>query len=122
MQEQIVAKTLAISVTQYVWLREGEVNSLNNLKKRGLIDEYCYSQVQRRHLTDAIKDAFFGENDQTFMIPNFHGEGWLIFDDRRFIAKVHNEENAKRILAALKLYRQREQPKLKVQESQHAAA
>jgi len=109
MQEQIVAKALTISATQYVWVNGGEVNSINRLRDSGLLRGDCYGSVQHRHLTDEIKSCFFGENPVTFSIENFHGEGWLIFDDRQFITKVHNLDNAKRVVAALKLLRESEQ-------------
>jgi hypothetical protein len=109
MQEQIVAKTLTISATQYVWLNGGEVNSINKLRDRGLLKPDCFGSVQHWHLTDQIKTVFFVENDRTFMIENFHGEGWLIFDDRQYITKVYNQDNAKRVVAALKLLHQQEQ-------------
>lgn len=109
LQELIVAKVLTISVTQFVWVNGGETNSINNLRNRGLLEGDCYGSVQHRHLTDRIKTAFFTENDRTFMIGNFHGEGWLIFDDRQFITKVYNEDNARRVVAALKFFRQSEQ-------------
>jgi hypothetical protein len=111
MQEQIVAKTLVISATQFVWLNRGEVNSLNNLRERNLVQGDCWGSIQHRHLTDRIKEIFFTENDQIFMIPNFHDEGWLIFDDRQYITKVHNEINAKRVVGALKLLRLHEAAK-----------
>jgi hypothetical protein len=109
LQELIVAKLLTISATQYVWVNGGETNSINNLRNRGLLQGDCYGSIQHRHLTERIKLAFFSENDRTFMIGNFHGEGWLIFDDRQFITKVYNEANARRVVAALKFFRQSEQ-------------
>jgi hypothetical protein len=109
LQERIVAKALTISATQFVWVNGGEVNSINNLRERGLLQGDCYGSLQHRHLTDRIKTVFFGENDQTFMIDNFHGEGWLIFDSREFVTKVYNEANARRVVAALKYLRQLEQ-------------
>ena len=39
------------------------------------------------------------------MIPNFHGEGWLIFHDRRYICKVYQEDDAKLVVQALKDHR-----------------
>ena len=107
-QMRMVAKVLTISATQFVWLNGGEVNSLNNLRERGLVQGDCFGSLQHRHLTEEIKAAFFGENDQTFMIENFHGEGWLIFDDRRYVTKVYNHDDAKRVVTALALLRQYE--------------
>lgn len=109
LQEQIVAKVLTIGATEYVWCRAGEVNSVHRLRELGLLKDDCWGSVQHRHLTDRIKEVFFGENGVTFKIPNFHGEGWLIFDDRRYITKVYNEANADRVVAGLKLLRQMEQ-------------
>jgi hypothetical protein len=108
MQEQIVAKVLTISATQHVFTRQGEVNSVNKLRERGLLTADCWGSVQHRHLTDRIKTVFFVENDHTFMIENFHGEGWLIFDDRQYITKVYNQGNAKRVVTAMKLLREHE--------------
>ncbi|MEH2517392.1 hypothetical protein V1279_002965 [Bradyrhizobium sp. AZCC 1610] len=108
MQEQIVAKVLTIGATDFVWCKAGEVNSIKNLRDRELLKGDCWGAVQHRHLTDRIKTIFWVENPVTFMIPNFHGEGWLIFDDRRYITKVYNEDNAKRVVSALKLLRQTE--------------
>ncbi|WFU52222.1 hypothetical protein QA639_21175 [Bradyrhizobium pachyrhizi] len=101
LQEQIIAKVLTIGATEFVWLRDGEVNSLNSLKAKNLIDQHAYGSIQQRHLTDAIKRAFWQENPQTFMMPNFHGAGWLIFDGKRYICKVYNEADAKRVVAGL---------------------
>jgi hypothetical protein len=109
LQERIVAKALTISATQFVWVNGGEVNSINSLRERGLLQGDCYGSLQHRHLTDRVKTVFFGENDQTFMIENFHGEGWLIFDSRQFITKVYNEANARRVVSGLKYLRQFEQ-------------
>lgn len=102
MQEQMVAKVLTIPATSHVWLREGEVNSLNHLKAKCLIKEDAYGSIQHRHLTQAVKDVFWQENDETFMIANFHGEGWLIFDSRRYLCKVYDQADAKRVVKALK--------------------
>lgn len=103
LQELIVAKTLTISATQHIFTRSGEVNSVHSLRERGLLSADCWGAVQPRHLTEEIKELFYSENSPTFMIPNFHGEGWLIFDERRYITKVYNEDDAKRVVSALKL-------------------
>jgi hypothetical protein len=108
LQEQIVAKTLTIPTTSFVWCRGGEVNAVNNLRNRCLVKSDCYGSVQPYHLTDAVKSAFFSENDPVFAIENFHGEGWLIFDDRKYLTKVHDKDNAKRIVAAMTLLRETE--------------
>jgi hypothetical protein len=109
MQERIVAKTLTISSTQFVWCNAGEVNSVNNLRERCLLKADCWGSVQPRHLTDEIRRIFFAENPRTFKIENFHSEGWLIFDDSQYITKVYNEDNAKRVVKALKVLRESEQ-------------
>ncbi|MFL5239270.1 MAG: hypothetical protein ACJ8EL_17085, partial [Rhizomicrobium sp.] len=83
-------------------------STINNLRQRGLLKDDCRGSVQHRHLTDQMKSTFFGENDETFMIENFHGEGWLIFDDRQYITKVYNNDNAKRVVTAMKFLRQHE--------------
>jgi hypothetical protein len=108
MQEQIVAKVLTISAVNYVWVNGGEVNSVNRLREAGLLQGDCFGSIQHRHLTDRIKTIFWVENPVTFKIPNFHGEGWLIFDDRRYITKVYAEDDANRVVDALKLLRAQE--------------
>ncbi|GAA0005255.1 hypothetical protein [Bradyrhizobium elkanii] len=108
LQEQIVAKVLTLHATNFVWLREGEVNSLNSMKAKQLIDQHAYGCIQQRHLTDQIKSVFWRENPRTFMMHNFHGEGWLIFDDKRYVCKVYAEADAKRVVEGLKLLRVQE--------------
>lgn len=102
LQEQIIAKVLTLHATNYVWLREGEVNSLNSLKAKNLIDQHAYGSIQPRHLNDEVKAVFWRENPRTFKMANFHGEGWLIFDDKRYICKVYNEVDATRVVEGLK--------------------
>jgi hypothetical protein len=108
LQMRMAAKLLTISATQFVWPKGGEINSLNNLRKRGLVQGDCFGGLQHRHLTEEIKAAFFGENNQTFMIENFHDVGWLIFDDRRYVTNVYSHDDAKRVVTALALLRQYE--------------
>lgn len=108
LQEAIVAKVLTISATQHVFLRAGEVNSINPLRENGMLAPDCWGAVQHRHLTERIKTVFFADNHQTFKIPNFHGEGWLIFDDRRYITKIYDENDADRVVLALQSLRQLE--------------
>src|SRR5205823_3903967 len=46
MQEQLVAKVLTLSAVDYVHCRAGEVNSVNNLRDRGLLKGDCWGAVQ----------------------------------------------------------------------------
>lgn len=103
LQEQMIAKVLTLTTSDYVWVNNGEVHSLNNLKGKGLVVGDCYGSLQIRHLTDQVKLAFFTENEPTFMIRNFHGEGWLIFDNKQYVCKVHHEPAARRVVEALRL-------------------
>lgn len=103
LQEQMIAKVLTLDTTNYVWVNNGEVNSLNNMKAKGLVTGDCYGSLQIRHLTERVKTVFFAENDSTFMIRNFHGEGWLIFDAKQHVCKVYKEPAARRVVEALKL-------------------
>jgi hypothetical protein len=103
LQERMIAKVLTLDTTNYVWVNNGEVNSLNNMKAKGLVVGDCYGSLQIRHLTERVKNVFFLENEPTFMIQNFHGEGWLIFDARRYVCKVYKEPDARRVVEALKL-------------------
>jgi hypothetical protein len=103
LQEQMIAKVLTLTTTDYVWVANGEVHSLNNLKAKGFVVGDAYGSLQIRHLTERLKIVFFAENDSTFMIRNFHGEGWLIFDNKQYVCKVYKEPDAKRVVGALKL-------------------
>lgn len=103
LQEQMIAKVLTLTTSDYVWVNNGEVHSLNNLKAKGLVVGDCYGSLQIRHLTERVKNVFFLENDSTFMIRNFHGEGWLIFDAKQYVCKVYPEPAARRVVEALKL-------------------
>jgi hypothetical protein len=104
MQEQMIAKVISLnSTTNYVWVNNGEVHSLNNLKTKGFVVGDAYGSLQIRHLTERVKIVFFGENDPTFMIRNFHGEGWLIFDNKQYVCKVYQEAAARRVVEALRL-------------------
>ena len=108
LQEQIVGTTLSISATEFVWLNAGKINSLNRLKELELVDQHCYGQVQHRHLKPELTTAFFNENGETFAIESLRDIGWLIFDDRKIVAKTKTEDDAKRVVTALKLLRNQE--------------
>ena len=103
LQEQMIAKVLTLDTTNYVWVSNGEVHSLNNMKAKGFVTGDCYGSLQIRHLTERVKTVFFAENDSTFMIRNFHGEGWLIFDAKQYVCKVYKEPAARRVVEALRL-------------------
>ncbi|TYO65445.1 hypothetical protein FXV83_16045 [Bradyrhizobium hipponense] len=108
LQERIIARILAMSVSTSLYLREGHVNSLNNLKKKGFIDEHAYTMIQTHHLTPAGKTAFFADNDEVFAIEDIYDNCWIIFEDRKVIAQPRSEANAQRIVQALKALRAQE--------------
>jgi hypothetical protein len=108
LQERIVARVLAMPA-QTLYLREGHVNSLNHMIKRGLIDKHCYSMVQYHHLTPELKSTFFADNGEVFAIKDIYDNCWIIFEDREAIAQPRSEDAAKRIVQALKALRQQEQ-------------
>lgn len=108
LQERIVARVLAMPVTQTLYLREGHVSSLNNLKDKGFIDEHCYSMVQTHHLTERVKTVFFIENGDVFAIEDIYDNCWIVFEDRKVVAQPRSEANAQRIVAALKVLRNQE--------------
>jgi len=104
LQERIVARVLA-EPAQTLYLREGHVNSTNNMIKKGLIDEHCYTMLQYGHLKPELKSLFFGENPEVFAIQDIYDNCWIIFEDREVIAKPRSEGGAKRIVKALKALR-----------------
>ena len=106
--EQIVGTTLSISATEYVWLSCGQINSLNRLKELEMVDQRCYGQVQPRHLKPELITTFFSENGEVFAIESLRAICWLVFDNRKIIARAKDEDDAKRVVAAMKLLRQHE--------------
>jgi hypothetical protein len=58
LQERIIARVLA-EPAQTLCLREGDVNSTNNMIEKGLIDRHPYSMLQHHHLTHEVKSLFF---------------------------------------------------------------
>lgn len=108
LQERIVARVLA-EPAQTLYLREGHVNSTNNMIEKGLVDKYCYTMLQHCHLTPEVKTIFFSENDPVFAVEDIYDNCWIIFEDRQVVAKPRSEDAAKRIVSALKLLRTTEQ-------------
>jgi hypothetical protein len=108
LQERIIARLLSMPVTQTLYLKDGHVNSINNMKKKGFLDEHAFCCLQTQHLTDAGRTAFFFEHGDVFAIEDIYDNCWIIFEDRKVIAKPRNEANAKRIVAALKVLRNQE--------------
>lgn len=101
LQERIVARVLA-EPANTLYLRDGHVNSTNKLIEKGLIDRHCYTMLQYAHLTPEVKSLFFSENEPVFAIEDIYDNCWIVFEDRKVIAKPRSEENARRIVAALK--------------------
>lgn len=104
LQERIVARVLA-EPAQTLYLREGHVNSTRNMIEKGLIDRHCYMMLQSAHLTPEVKSIFFQENGDVFAIEDIYDNCWIIFEDRKVIAKPRSEANANRIVQALKALR-----------------
>jgi hypothetical protein len=109
LQERILARVISMSVSETLYLTDGHVNSLNNLKRKGFIDPNAYSWLNTFQVTEAGKTAFFSDNGEVFAIQDIYDNSWIIFEDRKVIAKPRNEENANRIVAALKALRSQEQ-------------
>jgi hypothetical protein len=107
LQERMIARVVA-EPAQTLYLREGHVNSVNNLINKGLIDRHCYTMLQHGHLTPEAKSTFFSENDDVFAIEDIYDNCCIIFEDRRAIATPRSEANAKRIVEALKVLRYEE--------------
>ncbi|MCA1379479.1 hypothetical protein I6F34_01420 [Bradyrhizobium sp. BRP05] len=101
LQERIIARVLA-EPAQTLYLREGHVHSTRNMIEKGLIDRHCYTMLQHGHLTPEVKSIFFQENDDVFAIEDIYDNCWIIFEDRKVIAKPRSEANANRIVTALK--------------------
>lgn len=102
LQERIVARVLSDPMNT-LYLSKGQVASAQSLISKGLLTKYCYaSMVQSQHLTPEIKTIFFAENDEVFAIQDVYDNCWIIFEDRKVVAKPRLEENAKRIVKALK--------------------
>jgi len=101
LQERIIARVLA-EPAHTLYLREGHVNSTNNMIHKGLIDRHCYTMLQHCHLSAEVKTLFFAENDPVFAIEDIYDNCWIIFEDRKVIAKPRCEAAAKRIVKALK--------------------
>ncbi|WP_396604829.1 hypothetical protein ACFLEY_22140 [Bradyrhizobium sp. YCK136] len=102
LQERIVARVLAMSVNETLYLSKGHLHSARSLKEQGFLDRNCWGMVQTQHLTDSVNTTFFAENGDVFAIEDIYDNCWIIFEDRKVIAKPRNEANAKRIVAALK--------------------
>ena len=66
LQERILARVISMSVSETLYLCEGHVNSVNNLKKKGFIDPNAYSWLNTFHVTEAGKSAFFSNHELVF--------------------------------------------------------
>lgn len=108
LQERIIARVLA-EPAQTLYLRDGHVHSTRNMIEKGWIDRHCYSMLQHGHLTPEVKSIFFQDNDDVFAIEDIYDNCWIIFEDRKVIARPRNEQAANRIVKALKLLREQEQ-------------
>lgn len=109
LQERIIARVLSMPVTQTLYLKDGHVNSLNNLKSKGYVDQNAHFWLQTHHLTERGKNVFFMENGPVFAVEDIYDNCWIVFEDRKVIAHPRTVENANRIVAALKSLRQLEQ-------------
>ena len=107
LQERIIARVLS-DPAQTLYLREGHVNSTNNMIEKGLISRHCYTMLQNHHLTREVKAIFFQENAEVFAIEDIYDNCWIVFEDREVVAKPRSEEAAHRIVQALKLLRKSE--------------
>jgi hypothetical protein len=90
LQERIIARVLA-EPAQTQYLRDGHVRSTQNLIAKELIDRHCYMMLQHGHLTPEVKSIFFQENDDVFAIEDIYDNCWIIFEDRKVIAKPRND-------------------------------
>ncbi|MGJ4953128.1 hypothetical protein [Bradyrhizobium sp. HKCCYLS20291] len=108
LQKRIMARAIAQSASETLYLREGHIASCKSLIKKGFIDQHCYTMVQTHHVTPEGKAAFFAEHGDVFAIHDIYDNCWIIFEDRKVIAKPRSEENAQRIVAALKVLREQE--------------
>jgi hypothetical protein len=98
LQEAMVATVLA-GKGGSLYLEGGEVNSANNLRKRGLItDGYMF---QHTRFTQQLLDTFWGENNRTFYLQGLRHTGWLIFHDRELLAKASTREKAATVAMAV---------------------
>jgi hypothetical protein len=107
MQERMIARVLAFPA-QTLYLREGHVNSVNNMIAKELVDRHCYTMLQYGHLTPRVKSIFFADNGEVFAIEDPYDNCWLVFEDREMITAPRSEEKASRIVKALKALRAQE--------------
>jgi hypothetical protein len=114
LQERILARAISMPVSEQLYLREGHVNSLNNLKKKGFINPNVYSWLNCFDVTQAGKSAFFGCHDPVFAIQDIYDNCWIIFEDREVIAKPRSEEHAKRIVKGILALRNIAEPMLRM--------
>jgi hypothetical protein len=103
LQEQIVARVLAIGASEYVWLQKGHIHSMNNLKQKGLVTENAWTCLQRHHLTENLRSLFWADNDIAFAIEDLYGHRYMIFYKHGFIGEAKHLHDAKRLVSGLKL-------------------
>ncbi|WP_315768524.1 MULTISPECIES: hypothetical protein [unclassified Bradyrhizobium] len=108
LQNRIMARAISQSVSETIYLRKGHFPATRSLIEKGFLDPNCYGMVQTQHVTPEGKTAFFTEHGDVFAIEDIYDNCWIVFEDRKVIAKPRSEENARRIVAALKVLRQEE--------------
>ncbi|WP_316207487.1 hypothetical protein [Bradyrhizobium sp. SZCCHNR3118] len=113
MQERMLGRVIAFHA-QTLYLREGQVNSVRNLIKKGIVDEHCYLSIHYGQITPLGRDTFFGENDPVFAVEDPYDHCWLVFEDREMIAAPRSQESADRIVKALMHLRQEERQAQKI--------
>ncbi|WP_316200989.1 MULTISPECIES: hypothetical protein [unclassified Bradyrhizobium] len=108
LQRRIMARAISQSVSETIYLRKGHFPATRSLIEKGFLDQHAYGMIQTQHVTPEGKAAFFTEHGDVFAIQDIYDNYWIIFEDRKVIAKPRSEENAKRIVTALKVLRQQE--------------
>lgn len=108
-----MARAISQSVSETIYLRKGHFPSTRSLIEKGFLDPHCYGMIQTQHVTPEAKTAFFAEHGDVFAIQDIYDNCWIIFEDRKVIAKPRSEENARRIVAALLTLRAKEQQEQK---------
>jgi hypothetical protein len=104
LQERMIARLMA-HPADTLYLREGSVHSVNNLKAKNLIDPHCYTMLHYGYLTPEIKSIFWSENRDVFAIEDMYKNRWHVFEDREVIAECRSEAAAERVVAVLKASR-----------------
>jgi hypothetical protein len=98
-QERIVALAL---VGGSLHPQKGEANSVNDLKRKGLVRSDHYL-IGRASITDELRRIFFTENKPVFAIQTDGFSNVAVFDHGHHIAACKTEEQAHRVVRALQL-------------------